>query len=876
MDAALITNTASQFRDALATLKLRPDEILSDGLIHRFDDLDDKPGKKSAWYVLHDDGDFAAGSFGSWKTGIFEKWCSKSVSTMQPEQRMRYNERIKQAKEQAGRELLVLQQESAAACSRIWNDAPDASSENPYLLRKGIKSYGLKEFKDSQTLIIPVLDEMQNITTLQFIDKDGSKKFKAGGRKKGCHCSIGGKPVTALLICEGYATGASLHEATGYPVAVAFDAGNLEAVGKALRAQLPEIELVFCADNDRFKEINSGVTSAKQAAQAVGGRLVIPVFKSDDGKPTDFNDLHQIEGLEAVKSQIDAAILIKPKKIDNSLPFGFSISNLGVYYTPEVAEDRPARPIKVCSEMRVIATTRNKKSEQWGRVVQFDDLDGVRHEVTIPAGRLSGDGADLRRDLADLGLIIGTGLAAKNRLLEYIQESNPKKRARCVQQTGWFNDVFVMPNQTIGESDESVVYQPESLAECQYSQRGELEDWRDNVASLCAGNSRLIFAVSASLAGMMLNHAAQESGGFHFVGSSSTGKSTAQLVAASVYGGPSFKQSWRATGNSLEGTCSLHNDAALILDEMAEVEPKEVGSIVYMIGNGTGKGRATRNGSTKPRKTWRIMVISSGEIGLAQHMQDGGKKAKAGQEVRMIDIAADAGTGYGIFEHLHNHEGGSKLSDAIKEATGAFYGVAAVAFLRKITNEPSTFKAQLKSAMAEFVSSNLPDDAGGQAERVCRRFALVAVAGEYATDAGITGWKQGDAVAAAATCFNAWLIGRGGGSNQESTAILSGVKAFFELHGESRFAEIDDKSDRAVINRVGFKTSVNGKHEFYVFTEAYKSEICTGYDMKTVTKVLIDAGWLAADNDGKTSQRKRLPEIGLTRCYVFTSAMWRD
>ncbi|MGS0743783.1 DUF927 domain-containing protein, partial [Glaciimonas sp. GG7] len=174
----------------------------------------------------------------------------------------------------------------------------------------------------------------------------------------------------------------------------------------------------------------------------------------------------------------------------------------------------------------------------------------MRHEWAIPMEMLAGDGLEMRRELARLGLNIAPSMATRNRLSQYLVESSPKARARCMQQTGWFGEVFVMPDRTIGTVKESVLYQSENKTACQYVQSGSVKQWRDNVARLCSGNSRLIFALSAAFGGMILHHAVQESDGIHFVGSSSIGKSTAQLVAASVYGGATFKQRWRATGNA--------------------------------------------------------------------------------------------------------------------------------------------------------------------------------------------------------------------------------------------------------------------------------------------------------------------------------------
>ncbi len=816
--------------------------------------------------------------------------------------------RIKKASEHAS---------GAKNAGKLWATATPALAEHPYLVRKqvaptatmkaislagavAILGYPPKQNEDpliGQLLVIPVKIG-EAISTCELIDGDGRKHAIKDGAKGGGYWAAQRLPEgdgtgLTLAICEGVATTLSVVQASAQHGIAALSAGNLVKVAQALRHRFPAAVIVVAADLD--KTTGAPDRHAVEAAATVGGLLAVPEFGPDrEAEKNDFNDMASLFGPEAVKARIDEAMpcadawtLVdddEPKQTEartkrkaahdaSGLPFGFSISPAGVFYTPEGTDERPGKPMKVCEPLRVTALIRDRASENWGRVIAFHDADGVYHQWAIPMELLAGDGSDMRRELSRLGLKIGSGMAAKNRLSEYLIESTPKERARCVQQTGWFDNVFVMPDRTIGESKEVVLYQSENKTVCQYVQGGDLKQWRDNVGQLCIGNSRLIFAVSASFAGMILRHAGQESGGLHFVGSSSTGKSTAQLVAASVYGSSAFKQSWRATGNALEGTCALHNDAALILDEMAEVEPKEVGSIVYMIGNGVGKGRASRTGDARQRKTWRLMIISSGEIGLAQHMRDGGKVAKAGQEVRMIDIAADAGAGYGLFEDLHGYEGGAMLSDAIKEATQSYYGTPAIAFLERITQEPDTFPATLKQAMKSFVDDHLPADAGGQAARVCGKFAVIAIAGEYATGAGVTGWQQGDAVAAVASCFKSWLDSRGGGGNQERTAILSSVKAFFESHGESRFSDMTDAS-RITINRAGFRKSTSDGQEYFVLAEAYKRDVCAGFDMKTVSKVLTDAGWLAPDGDGKSAQRKTLPDMGVTRCYVFTPKMW--
>ena len=308
----VITDSASGFIDAMAAYLLEPSEIVSDGKFHRFATSEDKGASKTGWYVFYDDGSIAAGAYGDWRTGLSEKWCSKHKEQVSPGDWKKHIELMQQAKAQAEAERIRAQEKAASLCTDLWDSASPAPADNPYCQRKGIAAHGVRELADKRTLLIPMRDETGNLTSLQFIEPDGTKRFKADGKIKGSYHSFGGKPVHSLLICEGFATGASLHQATGYPVAVAFHAGNMEAVAVALRAKLgTAIRIIICADNDKKTEsktgINTGVAAATKAAQAVSGLIAIPHFESRDTALTDFNDLHQSEGLQAVKAIIDKA-----------------------------------------------------------------------------------------------------------------------------------------------------------------------------------------------------------------------------------------------------------------------------------------------------------------------------------------------------------------------------------------------------------------------------------------------------------------------------------------------------------------------------------------------------------------------------------------
>ena len=286
---------ALAFKDAMLSAGLGFDELINvDGQLHRFTVSGDKHKSLNGWYVFHD-GEISAGAYGCWKRGINQTWCSKSRHLMTTSERRDYIELTLKAAEQRKLELRSRQDAAGQNAKHIWNKSTEVSS-HPYLTQKQCKSFGLRLSSDS--LVMPLRDVPGNLHSLQFIKPDGAKRMLSGGRKKSMFHLIG-KPEDILLICEGYSTGATLHECTGYPVAIAIDAGNLKHVGQSFRKHHPGIKLIFCADNDQYSEANVGVEKAQEAALAVNGFITVPEFKDISTKPTDFNDLHLLEGRNA-------------------------------------------------------------------------------------------------------------------------------------------------------------------------------------------------------------------------------------------------------------------------------------------------------------------------------------------------------------------------------------------------------------------------------------------------------------------------------------------------------------------------------------------------------------------------------------------------
>jgi len=242
---------------------------------------------------------------------------------------------------------------------------------------------------------------------------------------------------------------------------------------------------------------------------------------------------------------------------------------------------------------------------------------------------LAGDGNEYRARLLDGGLFIAPGRKARELLTVYLQSTQPQMRALCVARIGWHSENFVLPGATIGpENAETVLFQTPSDADHFLSVSGTVGDWRENVGRFCSGNSRLILAASCGFAGPFLSLVGGESGGIHFVGATSTGKSTALVVGGSVLGGGGrngFVQSWRTTANGLEAIAELHNDLTLFLDELAQMDPRDAGEAAYLLGNGTGKTRMSRNIGARKKLSWSLLYVSAGEVTLCGSCPDGRK-----------------------------------------------------------------------------------------------------------------------------------------------------------------------------------------------------------------------------------------------------------
>lgn len=587
------------------------------------------------------------------------------------------------------------------------------------------------------------------------------------------------------------------------------------------------------------------------------------------------NNLHNLahshQEKDLIKNTMNRVAEINQLIDRENLPLSYEIDEQGLWYLQEKKDAAPSKEW-ICTPLWITGYTRDHRNENHGRVLEFKDIDDQKHTWIMPMELLAGENSRILAALLNMGLRISPKRAAKERLLEYISQCNPIRRARCVSQSGWFKGAFVLSSETIGYIQrERIIYQSSSFVEAIGSTKGSLDDWREKIAKRAAGNSRLILALSAGFAGPLLEPMNHENIGLHFKGNSSLGKSTALQVSNSIWDSPSTIRTYRATANGLEGIAAQHNDRILGLDELSQCPPQEAGQVIYMLGNGMGKARASQYGLPKKQATWRLIFISNGEESLSQLLGTIGKKVKAGQEVRLIEIPADTGM-HGLFESLHEFEGGGDFSTYLKDTCAQYYGTASRAFLAQLVEKIEEAVDFVKIVVERLKQRYLPKNSSSQVIRVFGHLSLIAGAGELATHFGITGWEQGIASEGVMKSFSDWLKARGGIGMQEEQSALDQVMSIFEQHGESRFSpwerDADDRTKTA--NRMGYRKDSSEGVEFFVFTRTFRDEVCKGLDHQYVAKLCLKHGILVPDKEGNPTSPVRFPGCKKTkRCYQF-------
>jgi len=459
-----------------------------------------------------------------------------------------------------------------------------------------------------------------------------------------------------------------------------------------------------------------------------------------------------------------------------------------------------------------------------------------------------------------------------------------------VTRTGWQLGANIYPDgSVIGPAPGAIHYQGHSEAtRSAFGQAGTLAQWQEFVAAPCAGNSRLVLALCAALSGPLLRPMHKESVGFHLVGPSSIGKSTALRVASSTWGMPDgLMMPWDSTRNGIGAVVKQRSDTLVLAEEIGQGDARQLGSIIYSMGNGLGKVRSTSTGEARTAVVHKVLMLSSGEVSVGEHMASVGQAIKAGHEARLIDVQARASQDLGILQTLHGFESCRAFIESLDQSCAQYHGTAARAWLAMLTDLQleATLIAAIQAKIEVFLEDHCPPRPTGFVQRVCKRFAFVAAVGEVCAEQGLLPWQEDVAMNGVAECFASWLQGRG--MPQVAPAAdqaIEQIRTYLAQYGSTHFVDLgrtaptDDTTEHerglevAIKQCHGFKARTSdGRWVYFVRSVAFTGTACAGMNPRHVTRALLSAGFLRSGTDGKNQVSRNFLGLGQMRAYHITA-----
>lgn len=681
---------------------------------------------------------------------------------------------------------------------------------------------------------------------------------------------LAARPAAPVLLVEGEKTA----DAAGriFPEFVVMTwPGGANAIAKVDFAPLNGRRVVVWPDADPpGRKAAAAAVRALAAIGAVAAVVKVPEYLPKgwdlaDEWPASFNEINARASLSSVETEAVGAI-----GSNVNWPPGYRMEQGGLWF--DTVKDETVTPAWISAPFEVLGLGRSLEGGEWSVVIRFRDADGRIKTRPVSRSRLASGGGEVRGELAGLGLVVDSSRSRGERFANALMRLDCTQRIQLVSATGWSGDRFVLPNQIVGSAaGDEVMFTGESPA-LNYGRKGTLDAWRTAIAAKAAGNDLLALAISLAFTGPLLRLLDLDGGGVHFRGPSSCGKTTLAQAAGSVWGGGGplgFAQSWRSTANALEMLASGHNDSLLVLDELALVSPDEAGAAAYSLASGQSKARSRADGSLRQRTEWRIAIFSTGEISLADHIRASKRNERpmAGQELRLLDLSADAGRNMGVWQDLHGAEDGAALSEAIRAAAAADFGHAGPAFLEALTANRAVAITLARRVLEVFVQRVRREGDTGQAHRAAVRFGAIAAAGELAAEFGVTGWPRGLASDAARRLYDRWATRFGRNRSHEALAVLKRIQEIITTE-RSGFASAkafdEDEASGLVGDRAGearslvtygYRRFVEGRVQ-YLFTTAGFERALKGHNASEAARVIDAEAFLERGSDPARLQQK--------------------
>jgi putative DNA primase/helicase len=557
-----------------------------------------------------------------------------------------------------------------------------------------------------------------------------------------------------------------------------------------------------------------------------------------------------------IEQKTSSADQTENQEFEGGKPHYWSKLNKGLFWeTYETKEDGSKKRIKkrIGNHLIVEAHIKNLETGRSSLLLEFQDAYNEIKQIQIERFLLSSN-QKLLEELDSFNYFFND--SQKKLLVRYLRESTSHNRYQITSHTGWDDakTIFIMPTKTYGNPNlffKTINGDFNSL----FNQKGTLEDWKTNVAIPSKNSSRLVFAIGCALAPPLLSLFSIESGGFHFFGESSKGKTLTLNVASSVIGKPDkYIQQWRGTSNALESVAESHNELLLLLDELAQADSKEVGDIVYTLANGKGKIRSNRSGNAQVTKEWKLLSLSTGEIPIKQTISDCGNNIKAGQEVRMVDIPAchDQLSELGIFESIEGYESSEDLAEALKSASNDYYGAPFDAFITRLisikNDEWIDSQSQFISDFSDLLTIDYRNDR--IICRVAKRFSLISLALNLAIDWDILPYTKQETSKAISLVFHDWINHRGGAGNIEIKQAVERLMQTFQsnIHG-NRIVKVEGNSIISSSTSNSKLLAYQKENKLYIPPSIFENELCKAVNKRQFIEALEKENLLIRSND---------------------------
>ncbi|WP_213133824.1 TOPRIM and DUF927 domain-containing protein [Citrobacter sp. FP75] len=754
------------------------------------------------------------------------------------------------------------------------------AGESDYLKSKGLVGFNYPIMSDG-SLLLSLVNDSDVVVAAQIITINGDKRLLSGSAKRGAFHAVN-KPETTdiIIIAEGLATALSVY--LMHPEALtiaAIDAGNLIHVAQIMSHKYPNARIIIAADNDQQEgHQNTGKNAAEKAALSTRGWIALPPGNSK----MDWNDFHQQFGIEIATTVFNESTYqpeknaqknisyteVEMKNSSSNDPLKAHIENRkdGVFWVTPKVEKETGEVINnenwLSSPIEIIGTGRDDKDQYL--ILRWHAF-GAASLTTFAMPLADVGEREGWRTLKAGGVNITTKSHLRAILADWLQRSGTQELWAISHTTGWQNGAYIMPDgEIIGTPEKPVLFSGRSSAAAGYTIKGTTKSWQENIARLAYGNFSMMTAIAAALSAPLIALSGADGFGIHFYEQSSAGKTTTANVASSLYGNPDLlRLTWYGTALGLANEAASHNDALMPLDEVGQgADPVSVSQSAYSLFNGVGKLQGAKEGGNRDLKRWRTVAISTGEIDLETFISATGRKTKAGQLVRLLNIPLSKAVNF------HEHQNGKQHADALKNAYQHNHGTAGREWIKWLADNQSYAVDIIRQCEIRW-RNFIPVDYGEQVHRVGSRFAILEAA--LILSEFITGWNMQICQDAIQHSYDSWLKEFGTG-NKEYQQIIGQCSEFLNAYGLSRFATIPyDPRDMPINNLAGYrKKGINDTDPtlFYTFPATFEKEMAKGFNSRTFAEVLKKVGMLTPPSSGRGYQRKS-PRIDGRQLNVY-------